>query len=81
MRVKCTFCDFSHFFILPDRTEVASRDERLEALRGLLYISQGCWLESQSDRDCLNQCKANVVLLYQQGVFSSAVEILGIEME
>merc|ERR1712001_177968 len=67
--------------LLLDRTEVASRDERLAAIRGLLYICQGCWLECQSDSECLDRCKTNVVLLYQQGVFSSAVELLSIEME
>jgi len=66
---------------LLDRTEVASRDDRLTALRGLLYICQGCWLECQSDSECLEKCKENVVLLYHQGVFSSAVELLSIEME
>ena len=58
-----------------------SRDDRLSALRGLLYICQGCWLECQSDSECLERCKENVVLLYEQGVFSSAVELLSIEME
>lgn len=66
---------------LLDRTEVANRDDRLSALRGLLYICQGCWLECQSDAECLEQCKSNVALLYQEGVFSAAVELLGIEME
>lgn len=66
---------------LLERTEVASRDDRLAALRGLLYVSQGCWLECQSDSECLNQCKTNVILLYKEGVFASAVELLGIEME
>jgi hypothetical protein len=62
---------FSHFF----------RDDRLAAIRGLLYICQGCWMECQSDAECLNQCKINVVLLYRLGVFSSSVELLSIEME
>ena len=52
-----------------------------ELFSGLLYICQGCWLECQSDSECLDRCKTNVVLLYQQGVFSSAVELLSIEME
>ena len=67
--------------MLLDKTEVANRDDRLAAIRGLLYICQGCWLECQSDSECMDRCKTNVVLLYRQGVFSCAVELLGIEME
>ena len=67
--------------MLLDKTEVANRDDRLSAIRALLYICQGCWVECQSDSECLDRCKTNVVLLYRQGVFSAAVELLSVEME
>ncbi len=64
-----------------DKTEVAIRDDRLASMRALLYICQGCWLECQSDSECFANCQQNVVLLYRQGVFSTFVELLNLEME
>ena len=43
--------------LLLDQLEVAVRQDRLAAARALLYIGQGCWLECQSDSECLNNIK------------------------
>ena len=67
--------------ILLDQLEVASKDDRLTAARSLLYIAQGCWLECQSDSECLNNIRTNVVLLYKNGVFAAFVELLNLEIE
>ena len=42
---------------------------------------QGCWLECQSDAECLSGARDNVVLLYANGVFGTFVELLSLEME
>merc|ERR1719391_1103214 len=67
--------------LLLDQLEVAVRNDRLAAARALLYIGQGCWLECQSDAECLENIKENVVILYRQGVFTSFVELLNLEIE
>ena len=43
-------------------------------------IFTGCWLECQSDAECLENIKENVVILYRQGVFTSFVELLNLEV-
>ena len=45
------------------------------------FLFSGCWLECQSDAECLDQCRDNVTLLYKNGVFGSFVELLNLEME
>ncbi len=67
--------------LLLDKTEVALKEDRLGAMRGLLYIAQGCWLECQCDSECFKNSTANVELLYSQGVFATFVELLNLEME
>ena len=67
--------------MLLDQTEVSSRDCRLRAHRAILYLAQGCWLENQSDADCLDRSQANVLLLYRTGVFGTFVELLNLEIE
>ncbi len=66
---------------LLDQTEVSSRPQRLSAARAILYVAQGCWLENQSDADCLRTCKENVMILRRNGVFGTFVELLNLEME
>jgi len=41
----------------------------------------GCWLECQSDAECVDRCRQNVTLLYKNGVFGAFVELLNLEME
>ncbi len=67
--------------LLLDRTEVSSRASRLAASKAMLYVAQGCWLENQSDDECLRACRENVVVLRDNGVFTSFVELLNLEME
>jgi hypothetical protein len=64
-----------------DQTEVSSRSERLMATRAILYIAQGCWLECQSDKECMEGTKENVLLLHKNGVYTTFVELLNLEME
>ncbi len=64
-----------------DQTEVSSRSDRLKATRAILYVAQGCWLECQSDAECLAGARENVLLLYKNGVFGTFVELLNLEME
>ena len=47
----------------------------------LLRVVAGCWLECQSDSECLENIKENVVLLYKEGVFTAFVELLNLEIE
>ncbi len=67
--------------LMLDRTEVSSREQRLQAARAMLYVAQGCWLENQSDDECLRACKDNVMVLRANGVFATFVELLNLEME
>ena len=67
--------------LMLDQLEVASKLDRLAAARSLLYIGQGCWLECQSDAECLHNIRVNVGLLYRNGVFGAFVELLNLEIE
>jgi len=67
--------------LMLDQLEVASKVDRLAAARCLLYIGQGCWLECQSDAECLHNIRVNVGLLYKNGVFGAFVELLNLEIE
>ena len=67
--------------LMLDQLEVASKVDRLAAARALLYIAQGCWLECQSDAECLHTIRLNVVLLYKNGVYGAFVELLNLEIE
>lgn len=67
--------------LMLDQLEVASNTDRLTAARSLLYIGQGCWLECQSDAECLQNIQDNVILLYKNGVFIAFVELLNLEIE
>lgn len=51
------------------------------ATRAILYIAQGCWLECQSDKECMEGTKENVLLLHKNGVYTTFVELLNLEME
>ena len=45
------------------------------------FLFQGCWLECQSDAECLAGARENVALLYANGVYGTFVELLSLEME
>ncbi|XP_059091844.1 striatin-interacting protein 1-like [Tigriopus californicus] len=63
------------------QTELADPRERLEAMRAILYIAQGCWMECQSDSECLDAIRTNVVLLYRHGAWTTFIELLNLEIE
>ena len=60
---------------------MCERVGRLSGARAILYLAQGCWDECQSDQECWDIAKKNVVLLYKSGVFSSFIDLLSIETE
>ncbi|KAG5890980.1 hypothetical protein JTB14_037966 [Gonioctena quinquepunctata] len=66
---------------LLDQLEVSSKPLRMRSARCLLYISQGCWAEMQSDAEQQEWARCNSMLLYRLGVFNAFTDLLNIEFE
>ena len=80
---------------LLDQMEVASRSDRRAAAEAILYVAQGCWQQPENEEENDKQAprvvisqgehtdrvKANVGLLYRNGVFATFVEHLNLEIE
>lgn len=66
---------------LLDQLEVSDAKLRMQSARCFLYLAQGCWAEVQSDKEQIACTKENVLLLYNEGVFHSFVELLNIEID
>lgn len=66
---------------LLNQLECSSKMLRMRAARCILYLSQGCWDEMQSDTEQQNWSRSNSLLLVKFGVFSAFTELLNIEIE
>lgn len=66
---------------LIDQLEVLDISLRMKAARTLLYLSQGCWVEVQSDEEQQKLTRYNVFMLYKLGAFQAFVELLNYEIE
>ena len=42
------------------------------------FFIKGCWLECQSDAECLAGARENVALLYANGVYGTFVELVSL---
>ncbi|XP_019867380.1 striatin-interacting protein 1 [Aethina tumida] len=66
---------------LLDQLEVSSKPLRMRSARCILYITQGCWAEMQSDTEQAQWARRNSILLYQLGAFNAFTDLLNIEIE
>eukprot|EP00096_Caligus_rogercresseyi_P013607 TRINITY_DN6234_c0_g1_i1.p1 TRINITY_DN6234_c0_g1~~TRINITY_DN6234_c0_g1_i1.p1 ORF type:complete len:849 (+),score=265.67 TRINITY_DN6234_c0_g1_i1:27-2573(+) len=66
---------------LANLMDASKPEERMRAIRAVLYLCQGVWLECQSDAECFQNMKENVNLLYDCGMFSAFIELLDMEIE
>ncbi|XP_059613606.1 striatin-interacting protein 1 homolog isoform X1 [Phlebotomus argentipes] len=66
---------------LMDQLDLSTKSVRMKAARCILYLAQGCWAEVQSDSEQQQLARVNVMLLYEQGIFSMFVELLSLEIE
>lgn len=66
---------------LLDQLEVSDSKLRMQSARCFLYLAQGCWAEVQSDKEQMSCTKENVLLLYNEGVFHSFIELLNMEID
>jgi hypothetical protein len=66
---------------LMDQLDVSKKETRMKAARCILYLTQGCWAEVQSDQEQQVWTRSNVMLLYNLGVFQVFVELLNLEIE
>lgn len=66
---------------LMNQLEVSNRQFRMQAARCILYLAQGCWAEVQSDEEQYQNTRDNVIVLYDQGVFTSFIDLLNMEIE
>ncbi|XP_050437954.1 striatin-interacting protein 1 [Adelges cooleyi] len=80
--LNLTFED-KHVFMskLLDNLEVSDKTKRMNAARCVLYLTQGCWAECQSDKDQQLNTKENVLFLYKYGIYNIFIELLNIEIE
>ena len=67
--------------MLQNMLDVAGGDQRMLAVHAVLYLVQGVFGEVESEEEHLLQVKRNVLLIYQQDMFQSFVEILRLEIE
>ncbi|CAG9135816.1 unnamed protein product [Plutella xylostella] len=65
---------------LLEQLDVALAGVRLRAARCVLYLAQGCWAEAQSDAEQQRAARANIMQLYEMGVFTAFVELLNLEI-
>lgn len=64
-----------------DRFEVVKAQERLSAVRSLLYLAHGLYQPGMDAADLVAQARENVFLLLELGVVESVIDLLGLEME
>lgn len=66
---------------LIDRFEVHSSQDRLLAVRQLLYLAHGNYRPDMAESELCRAARQNVFLLLQAGAFEATVELLSLEME
>ncbi|XP_050412455.1 striatin-interacting protein 1 homolog isoform X1 [Patella vulgata] len=66
---------------LENELEIIDRNRRTSAVQAFLYIVQGVFGECDNEESQSEWSRRNVFLLYDQGLFSSFVELLAMEIE
>ena len=62
-------------------TKVTKVQDRISAVRSLLYVAHGLYKPGMSPERLEAQARENVFLLLEVGVVGGVVELLGLEME
>ena len=70
-----------HILRLLNATDVSDHDKRMQTVRCLLYLCQGCFGECQNAEEQVNWTRENIYLLYECGTFSTFCELLSMEIE
>lgn len=71
----------SFILSLLDRFEVVKPQERLEAVKSLLYLAHGNFGPDIKEEDLEPTARENVFLMLELGVYSATIELLAVEME
>ncbi|XP_025108660.1 striatin-interacting protein 1 homolog isoform X1 [Pomacea canaliculata] len=66
---------------LQNELEVAERERRMLAMQAVLYLVQGNFGEIDCEEEQLEQVLKNVHLVYELGMFTTFVQLLGLEIE
>ena len=66
---------------LLDRFEVVKPQERLEAVKSLLYLAHGNFAPDIKEESLEPTARANVFLMLELGVYGATIELLAVEME
>ncbi|CAC5386384.1 Striatin-interacting protein 2,Striatin-interacting protein 1,Striatin-interacting protein 1 homolog,Striatin-interacting proteins 2 [Mytilus coruscus] len=70
-----------HIVYLQNELEIASEERRTNAVHAVLYLVQGVFGECSTLEDQMEWEHRNVHMLYEQGIFTSFVELLSFQTE
>ncbi len=65
----------------PHPPQVTKPQDRICAVRSLLYLAHGLYCPGMSPATLTAQARDNVFLLLEVGVVGSVIELLGVELE
>ena len=71
----------SFIMSLLDRFEVVKPQERLEAVKCLLYLAHGNFAPDIKEESLEPMARANIFLMLELGVYGATIELLAVEME
>ena len=71
----------SFIMSLLDRFEVVKPQERLEAVKSLLYLAHGNFAPDVEESSLEPTARSNVFLMLELGVYEATIELLSVEME
>ncbi|KAL3853320.1 hypothetical protein ACJMK2_016869 [Sinanodonta woodiana] len=74
--IKRKYIDF-----LQNELEVADKKRRMRAVQAFLYLVQGVFGECEKEDQQRENARKNVHMMYEEGLFSSIVELLSMEIE
>lgn len=70
----------AHVLTLLNMTEVCDPAARTKAVRALLYLCQGTFVDCNTPEQHARNVRDNVLLLYNCGAFTAFVQLLNIEV-
>ena len=71
----------SFIMSLLNKFEVVKPQERLEAVKSLLYLAHGNFTPNMEEADLEPVARANIFLMLELGVYGATIELLSVEME
>ena len=71
----------AYVMALLDRFEVVKPQDRISAVKSLLYLAHGNYVPGTEEGDLEQNARENIFLLLEIGVYSATVELLALEME